>query len=165
MLNETFNSNVTLTISKKCSYFIYYGGFPGSSAGKESTCNAGDPCSIAGLGRSAGEGTGYPLQYSGLENSMDRGVWHATVHGVTKSWTRLSDFHLLFTYLPWELKTSSHQKDIAFTECSAYLVKNHITDGRQALWFLNTRWHELEIQQKLPVILLLAFRIRRLPGF
>ena len=46
-------------------------GFPGSSAGKESACNAGDPSSIPGLGRSPGEGKGYPLQYSGLENSMN----------------------------------------------------------------------------------------------
>ena len=55
-------------------------GFPGSSAGKESACNAGDPGSMPGLGRSSGEGNGYPLQYSGLENSMD-----CIVHGVTKS--------------------------------------------------------------------------------
>ena len=68
-------------------------GFPDSSVGKESTCNAGDPSSIPGLGRSAVEGIGYPLQYSGLENSMDRGAWWATVHGVTKSQTQLSDFH------------------------------------------------------------------------
>ena len=46
-------------------------GFPGSSAGKESTCNAGDPGSISGSGRSSGEGKGYPLQYFGLEDSMD----------------------------------------------------------------------------------------------
>ena len=46
-------------------------GFPDSSVGKESACNAGDPGSIPGLGRSPGEGKGYPLQYSGLENSMD----------------------------------------------------------------------------------------------
>ena len=56
-----------------------------SSAGKESTCNAGDLGSIPGLGRSPGEGNGYLLQYSGLENSMD-----SIVHGVTKSWTQLS---------------------------------------------------------------------------
>ena len=49
--------------------------------------------SIPGLGRSLGEGNGYPLQYSGLENSMDREAWRATVHGVSKSWTQLSDFH------------------------------------------------------------------------
>ena len=54
-------------------------GFPGSSAGKESACNAGDSSSISVLGRSAVEGIGYPLQYSGLENSMD-----CIVHGVTE---------------------------------------------------------------------------------
>ena len=61
-------------------------GFPGGSADKESTCNAGDLGSVPQFGRSPGEGNGYPLQYSGLENSMDRGAWRATVHGVTKSW-------------------------------------------------------------------------------
>ena len=58
------------------------------SAGKESTCNAGDLGSIPGLGRSPGEGNGYPLQYPGLENSMD-----CIVHRVAKRWTCLSDFH------------------------------------------------------------------------
>ena len=57
---------------------------------KELACNAGDPGSITRSGRSTGEGIGYPLQYSGLENSMD-----SIVHGVTKNWTRLSDFHFL----------------------------------------------------------------------
>ena len=56
-------------------------------AGKETACNAGDPGSIPGSGRSPGEGNSYPLQYSGLENSMD-----CIVHGVAKSWTQLSDF-------------------------------------------------------------------------
>ena len=65
--------------------------FPGSSAGKESACNAGDPGTIPGSERSPGEGTGYPLQYSScLENSVDRGAWQAIVHGITKGWTRLS---------------------------------------------------------------------------
>ena len=58
--------------------------FKGSSSGKESACNAGDLGSIHGLGRSPGERKGYPLQYSGLENYMDRGAWQATVHGVTE---------------------------------------------------------------------------------
>ena len=57
-----------------------------------SACNAGDPGSIPGLGRSPGEGNGNPLQYSCLENPMDRGAWRATVHGVAKSWTQLRDF-------------------------------------------------------------------------
>ena len=65
-------------------------GFPGDSDGKESACNAGDLGSIPGSGRSPGEGNGYPLQYSCLENPMDRVAWQATVHGVTKSQTRLS---------------------------------------------------------------------------
>ena len=59
-------------------------GFPGGSVGKESACHAGDPVSIPGLGRPPGEGNGNPLQYSYLENPMDRGVWQATVHGVTR---------------------------------------------------------------------------------
>ena len=62
-------------------------GFPGVSNGKESSCSAGNLGSIPGSGRSPGEGNGNPLQYSGLENPMDRGAWQATVHGVTKSWT------------------------------------------------------------------------------
>ena len=65
-------------------------GFPGGSGSKESACNAGNLGSIFGSGRSSGEGKGNPLQYSRLENFMDRGAWRATVHGVTKSWTRLS---------------------------------------------------------------------------
>ena len=56
--------------------------FPCGSAGKESTCNAGDLSLIAGLGRSLGEGNRYSLQYSGLENPIDRGAWQATVHRV-----------------------------------------------------------------------------------
>ena len=66
-------------------------GFPGSSDSKESACNMGDLGSIPGLGRSPGEGNSCPLQYSGLGNSMDRGGWWATVQGVTKSQTQLSD--------------------------------------------------------------------------
>ena len=67
-------------------------GFPGGSDCKETACTAGDPGLIPGLGRSFGEGNGYPFQYSFLENPMDRGVWQAAVHGVTKSQTQLSDF-------------------------------------------------------------------------
>ena len=62
-------------------------GFPGGSAGKESAHNVGDLGLIPGSGRSLGEGNGYPLQYSCLENSIDRGAWQVTVHGVAKSWT------------------------------------------------------------------------------
>ena len=66
-------------------------GFPCGSAGKESVCNTGGLHSIPGLGRSPGEGKGYPLQYSSLENSMD-----CRVRGVAKGWTQLSEFHFHF---------------------------------------------------------------------
>ena len=72
-------------------------GFPGGSAGKESACNAGILGSIHGLGRSPGEGKGYLLQCSGLENSMD-----LIVHGVSKSQTRLSGFHFHFSSMYWK---------------------------------------------------------------
>ena len=68
--------------SPKCQY-----GFPGGSDGEESVCDAGAAGLIPGSGRSPGEGNGYPLQYSFLENPMDRGAWQATVHGVAKSRT------------------------------------------------------------------------------
>ena len=70
-------------------------GFPDGSMGKESTCNAGDTGdagSIPGSGRFPGGRKGNPLQYSCLKSPMDRGAWWATVHGVAKSRTRLSDF-------------------------------------------------------------------------
>ena len=69
-----------LTIKKNYRQFFDALGFPDSSVGKESACSAGDPGSILGSGRSPGEGTGYPLQFSGLENSMD-----CIIHGVAKS--------------------------------------------------------------------------------
>ena len=70
--------------------------FPGGSEDKASACSVGDLGSIPGLGRSPGEGSGNPLQYSCLENPMDGGAWQATVHGVTKSQIRLSNFTSLY---------------------------------------------------------------------
>ena len=66
-------------------------GFPGGSVVKNLPANGGNMGSIPGLGRSPGEGNGNPLQYSCLENPIDRGAWQTTVYGVTKSWTQLSD--------------------------------------------------------------------------
>ena len=76
-----------------CHLCVFFGdeGFPGSSAGKESACSVGDLSSIPGLGRSPGEEKEYPLQYSGLENSMN-----CIVQGVARSWTWLSNFHFRF---------------------------------------------------------------------
>ena len=67
--------------------FTFKSYFPDSSNGKESVCNAGDPSLIPGMGISAREGIGYPLQYSHPDSSMDKGVWWATVHGVANSQT------------------------------------------------------------------------------
>ena len=71
---------------------------PGGSDSKESACNAGDPGSIPELGRSPGEGNGYPLQYSCLENFVDRGVWWAIVHGVAES--DMTECLILSLYFP-----------------------------------------------------------------
>ena len=83
-------------------------GFPGGAVIKNLPANAeatGDVGSVPGLGRSSGEGNGNPLQYSCLRSSTDRGAWQATLHGVTKSWTRLS------THPLWELKLQRRQKN------------------------------------------------------
>ena len=74
----------------------------GFSDSKESACNARDPGSIPGSGRSPGEGKGYPLQYSGRENSMD-----CILHGVAKSRTRLSDFQFNITFTSGVLKVET----------------------------------------------------------
>ena len=109
-----------------------WGVLPGGSAGKESTCNAGDLGSIPGLGRSPGEGKGYPLQHSSLENSTD------TVHGVAKSRTGLSDFDFHFTGVLLLLFT---QFSVHTWPChSLILLKSQVTsltgDIPSPLWSL-----------------------------
>ena len=84
LLNSAFYRNHTSSI------LCLALGFPGGSDGNESACNVGDVGSIPGSGRSPGEGNGNPLQYSYLGNTVDRGAWRATVHGVPKGWTQLS---------------------------------------------------------------------------
>ena len=90
-------------------------GLPCGSAGKESTCNVGDLGLMPGLGRSPEDGKGYPLQYSGLENSMD-----CIVHGVAKSRIRLSDFHFTFT------GTRTHGESSSFSGCTVYTIKSKV---------------------------------------
>ena len=85
MWEHSYISNTYLLIQQH--YCCCFGG----SDGKESACSAGDPGSIPGLGRSTGEGSGYPLQYSCLENSANRGASWATAHEVTESLIRLND--------------------------------------------------------------------------
>ena len=84
------------------------------SAGKESTCDAGDLGSIPGLGRSPGEGNGAPLQYSCLENPMDGGTWKAAVHGVAEGWTQLSDFIFTFHSHALEKEMATHSSVLAW---------------------------------------------------
>ena len=79
-----------LILSGKSRTLLSLWGLPGDSDGKESTCNEKDPGSVPELGRSPGEGNDYPLKYSYLENSMDRGAWWTIVRGVAKSRTQLS---------------------------------------------------------------------------
>ena len=98
-------------------------GFPGGSEVKASASNEGDPGSIPGLGRSPGEGNDNPLQYSCLENPMDREAWQATVHGVAKSQTRLSDFThsnvcLIFKYKKLMTKFGLEPKELSIVSIS-----------------------------------------------
>ena len=85
-------------------------GFPGSSPGKESACNTGDPSLIPGLGRSPGGGHGNPLQYPCLENPMDRGDWQATIHRVGHDWSDLArmniDINILLSFAIWTARPS-----------------------------------------------------------
>ena len=100
--------------------------FPGGSDGKEPACNAGDRGSVPGLGKSPGEGNGNPLQYSYLENPMDRGAWWATVQGVAKSQTRLNDFY----FTGRTLSTCAHLPVSSKRHCwisgpTLYLITSH----------------------------------------
>ena len=88
-------------------HYLFQMSFPGGLIGKASACNAGDLGSILGLGRSLGEGNGNPLQYSYLENPRDGGAWWATVHGVAKSQTRLSDFTSLLHFTSFILSATA----------------------------------------------------------
>ena len=74
----------------------------------------GDPGLIIGSGRSPGEGNGYPLHYSCLDNSMDRGAWQATDHGVTKSWTQLSNHFQTFSNFKIVIKSSFEERNKLF---------------------------------------------------
>ena len=119
--------NMTLCVSFQVSvllhwliYLPYTKDFPHGSAGKESTYNAGDLGSIPGLGRSPEEGNGYPLQYSGLENSMD-----CIIHRVTKSQTWLRDFH--FHPIPKNAHFRYYNFILNFKMCW-YMLCNFIHD-------------------------------------
>ena len=111
------------TVYHQIHTFVFSNVFPGSSVGKESACNAGDPSSIPGSGRSPGEGKGHPLQYSGLETSKE------CIHGAARSWTQVSDFHFHLSYVELSLKQYA---------CSPARLKENsllgLTDEIQRTW-------------------------------
>ena len=116
-------------------------GFPGGSDGKESACNVRDLGPIPGLGRSSGERNGYPVQYSCLENSMDIGNQQATVHGVAKRWTRLSNFHFhvniyihiyICIYIKYAVRISTYDF-CGYTHTSVVMA-----NSRNNMFFLTT---------------------------
>ena len=111
-------------------------GFPGGSEFKVSAWNAGDPGSIPGSGRSPGEGNGNPLQYSFLENPMEGGAWQATVHGVAKSRTGLSDFTFTFQDDRNQVSKSILSKFIVAIQRTfvELLIEKHGDKQRLRLW-------------------------------
>ena len=111
-------------------------GFPDGSAGKESTCNVEDLGLIPGLGRSAGVGKGYPLQYSGLENSMD-----CIVHGVTKSLTQLSNFHFHFFHGNSMFNILRHCQTVFQNICTSFHSQKQCI---RVQVFLNSHQHLFE---------------------
>ena len=103
-------------------------GFPGGSDGNESACNARDLGSIPGLGRSPGGGQGNPLQYSCLENPLDRGAWRATVHRVTQSWTRSDLAHTHSSWIAFGSVFVSLQTIGAYWLLQIHLSAKSLTD-------------------------------------
>ena len=109
--------------------------FLGGSDGREFTCNAGDLSSIPGLGKSPGEGNGYPLQYSCLGNPKDRGAWWATVHGVTKSLTQLSKHTHTHTHTHTQTHTYRLEMYYYFSYLSEWYIKAHYLKIHHPVYF------------------------------
>ena len=108
-----------MNIHSICLYIIIlYRDFPHGSTGRESACNVGNLGSVPGLGRSLGEGKGYPVQYSGLENSIN-----CIVHGIAKSWTRLSDFHTHTYYIEYFIYIYIYDTVVRFSVNSVKVIE------------------------------------------
>ena len=134
--------------------------FPGGLDRKGSACNARNLGLIPESQRFPGEGNGYPLQYSCLENPMDRGGWRATVHGVAKSWTWLSDwyFHFHMFVHACVLSRFSHGTSSRFrASLVAQLVKNPSAMWETWVWFLG--WEDPPEKGMAAHVSILAWRI------
>ena len=123
-----------------CLYLSEYLGSPGCSDDKESACNSRNLGSIPESGRSPREGNGNPLQYSCLENSMDRGAWQAIVHRVSKSQTGMSNFHFLSKHL-----TSHYESYSNLLSLRPSILR--VTSKRQ--WSEWLQWPFLEDRERL----------------
>ena len=130
-----------------CVCIYIYIGFPCGSDSKESACNAGDPCLIPGMGRSPGERNGNPLQYSCLENSMDRGVWLATVHGVAKSWTWLSNYAYFYIYIYTHTHTHTHIDDKAYIANWILHIKTRRLSYKLLFWSSSSKAYVFPLWQ------------------
>ena len=117
------------------------GGFPGGSDGKESACSAGDLGLIPGLGRSPGEENGYILQCSCLLNSMDRGAWWATVHGISESYTTEQLTHTHIYPRGYQARLSEHKA--SFVRFCSYSVSSRTTVLRHQISRYAERWKKL----------------------
>ena len=163
-------------------------GDPSGSDSKESTCNAGDMASVPGLGRSPGEGNGSPLQYSCLENSMDREAWQATVHKVAKSRTRLGNepFHTMlsfpygFTYdllhavdflkirkrWLWHLGLSLYSQGLSYCQVHGkYIANMDINTYSFHIWPLTCSWGRITTVLKSGHLSTRAFSLNGFPWF
>ena len=129
------NVDVCFILSRVCVGSLLSQDFPGGASGKESACNTGDAGSIPGSGRSPEGGHGNPLQYSCLENPMDRGAWWTIVHGVTKSWTLLkwlSMMHTLFSEM-------FNVADLIHFYFIVYFIKIRTFSYSTTVWWLKIR--------------------------
>ena len=122
-------------------------GFPGGSDSEASACNAGDPGSIPGSGRSPGKGNGYPFQYSCLENLMDRGAWQTTVHAWGHKESNMTEWLTLITFILRVGCLHRTIKPISFREAISLILTLMRTE---ILWnynihpFMSKRWSRVE---------------------
>ena len=130
----THKSTYSFSLGTIWEYITYSWSFPGGSAVKNLPANVGDMGLIPGLGRSPGEGNGNPLQYSYLENSMDRGAWRATDHGVAKSWIRPYNNNNLYLRI---IK-------------AVYCHRAYLTDMQSTSWEM-LGWMKHKLESRLPV--------------